>query len=463
MKHRTYYVSYMTMDTDAGANPFWHASLILSTQDTESSPIRVIDAVGFYSQPSSTTDPLIAGLKHMLGFKIDLQDGHGILKKEKMRDLDGNGLHAIHFEATKTQFNNLQELYTKKMRLEHEAIAELNHQLHARGEPQNGHTRYVAERSLATLNARETRLQPFHIQMNLTKKGFDSSTSYGCKNYALDMLLEVGIIDKPLHDKIIGGPFKSAFPRFSGIPSEPVKLVSTGEPQQDISTHSRKVYYNRHWDKNQLFWATGVKPLNMQKKESIPSSAQLATNEEVYPIIKDILNRIRLVESELRHKITELDDTRLAKRHDELKEQLDRVMTLYGLFRVSYENQLKPCLTAKLLQAETTLDIANLSLTPNKIDHSFLLRAYTSIATRHAMLGLIGMLIAATCLSGALGAAMVTTAALYSTHQLFSFFKEDSHFSAMRTHYLAFKQAKRTSNNGPHDHTTQSPAHAIPV
>lgn len=455
-----YFVSYVTMDTDAGANPFWHASLILSTQDSPEHPIRVIDAVGFYSQPSTTTDPIIGGLKHILGFKIDLQDGHGILKKEKMRDLDGNGLHGIHFEATKQQFDVLQKRCAEKMRLEQEAILELNQHLHRRGEPQNGHTRHVEERSLAALEQREPRLKPFHIQMDLTSKGFDTRASYGCKNYALGLLLDVSIIDQSMHDQILGSPFKRAFPRYSDRPSEPVRLVSTGEPQQDISRHSRKVYYNRVWEQNQLFWATAIRPQNKLKG----STAALAVKDDVYPKLKAMLNQIREVETVLRHKITELLDTPShTLRRDELKEQLARVMKLYELFSVSHENQMSPCLAAKLLQAETTLDVAKLSLTPNRVDHNFLMRAYTSIAARNALLGLLGILITATCFSGIVGAILVTTAVLYSGQQVYAFFKEEAKFASMRANYLAFRQAKPHINDERDESQDEEAVNASPV
>ncbi len=49
MSFPKHYVTYCVMNTEAGANPFGHASLIFSRQETETSPIEVLNGVGFYS------------------------------------------------------------------------------------------------------------------------------------------------------------------------------------------------------------------------------------------------------------------------------------------------------------------------------------------------------------------------------------------------------------------------------
>lgn len=110
-----YFVTYCAMDTETGNSPFWHAALLLSKQESETSPIIVDDAVGYYSQPSSTKNYFVRGLKWLLGLSMDLQNTHGVLLKEQIRYIDGNGLHGVTFEVTVDKFNHLKALYAEKI------------------------------------------------------------------------------------------------------------------------------------------------------------------------------------------------------------------------------------------------------------------------------------------------------------------------------------------------------------
>ena len=288
MSYPKYYATYCVMDGEAGANPFWHACLLLSTQESEKSPVQVIDSVGFYSQPSTTTNPFIKAYKYVLGFRVDLQDSHGILKQEYMRDLDGNGLHGVSFSATKEQFEQLKSLCTEKIKDEQKAIAELNLLLHNEGVWANGYTRFIKEKSLAELQERAPRLKPFHITMTLNSNGFDSSDSYACKNYALDLLLETNIINEATKTDVLGHITTRAFPRFCGVELTPMRLVSTGEPEKEISKRTGRVFYNRKWgEKNKLLWATPV-----QENQPITRN-ELRATEDRHQIIKNMLTRIR--------------------------------------------------------------------------------------------------------------------------------------------------------------------------
>ena len=428
------------MDGDAGANPFWHACLVLSVQDSENAAIRVIDSIGFYSQKSTTTNPLLKGLKHILGFKIDLQDGHGILNKEKMRVLDGNGLHGVIFETTQEQFERLKELYKNKMKLEQEAIAELDPYLKDEQHlAANGYTRYEEEKARAELEKRDSRLSPFHVTLSLTRHGFDSSGSHACKNYALKLLLDTNIIDTSMRDKIVGGAAQHAFPRYGSAPLMPMRLVSTGEPTKE------KIYYNRIWgennDTNKLYWATPI-----HTHDETLSKEQLKNIKNQHKVIKDILTRARAVEIMLRRKIAELAKPADQEQQLQLKLLNDQVVTvqdLYEKFSISYRNQLKHYLKNSVNQATTKLNIATMSLTPDKMNYSFMLRAYESASIRNAMLGLLGLVIAAVFLNGVVGAVLVTTAALFTAHQLYGFFKEENKFSDVHAQYSAFLQTKK--------------------
>src|SRR5580704_14889309 len=220
-----YYVTYCVSDTDAGANPFGHASLIFSRQENEVSPIEVLDGLGFYSQPSSTTNPIMKGVKYLLNLNVDLQDGHGILKQELMRDLDSDGLRGISFEANQQQFEAIRHNYQQLIKTEREVIEELNAELINQGIEPNGHTRYIAEKAKAQAEGRMPRLKPFHITMKLTMDGFDSSDSFTCKDYSLELLSLHNIIPQDIRDELISNRATTAFPVCSSLYLPPIRLI----------------------------------------------------------------------------------------------------------------------------------------------------------------------------------------------------------------------------------------------
>ena len=441
MSYPKEFVTHCVMTSEAGANPLGHALLILSTQDSETAPIRVINAFGFYSQPSTTTNPLIKGLKQLLGFNINLQDGHGILKQEHMRELDGNGLTGISFEVTNTQFENVRRLCHKKMLLETIAIEEATQYLEAQGKEANADTVYHAELKRAESKQRPPRLAPFHIAMSINSHGLDSSASHACKNYALNVLLEANIIDKETLDAIAGGPSAHAFPRFGGLSLAPLRLVSTGDPEPDISRRTQKVHFNRVWNKNKLYWATSPYAYNSESPQT-----ELASTNDQYLIIADIITRVRAVEMKLLHKIYELENPKNNTGNNKyllerLKEQQARVQALYEYCKMSPENQRPHCLN----HAEATINAASMLLSPEKINYPFILRAYESIAIRNALLGLLSLLVATVFISNPVGAIVATTSALFTGHQLYSFFKEESHYAKMHTDYNHFLRDKYQS------------------
>ncbi|MDI1351980.1 MAG: hypothetical protein PSV35_04305, partial [bacterium] len=145
MSFPKYYLTYCVMDTDAGANPFGHSCLLFSKQNCEQSPIRVIDSYGYYSQPSTTTNPVVVNIKKILGFKVDLQDGHGVLEQEPMRTINGDGLSGISFLVTELQFNNVLHDAKESIRIEKETINELNLELTHLGLEPNGYNRHILE------------------------------------------------------------------------------------------------------------------------------------------------------------------------------------------------------------------------------------------------------------------------------------------------------------------------------
>ena len=435
-----YLVTYCVMDGETGTNPFWHAALLLSKQESENAPITVNDAVGYYSQPSSTTNYAVRGLKWLLGLDMDLQNTHGILKKESMRYIDGNGLHGVTFEVSETQFNRLQTLYTQNMASEESAIMELNEQLRANRQPLTGPNRFAAEKARVAASADtstpiEPRLRPFHIAMTINSNGLDTRESYTCKNHALSLLLKTEIIDNVTHDAMIGGPSKHAFPRF-GVDFQPFRLVSDGEPEQTPS-NTGKYFFNRTWaNRNTLHWASPPyiygSPLPKPK---------LAAEQDQLKIVKNILTRTRKVEILLRQKIRELPEGDYCTA--ELQIQLGRVSALYSQFRVEGEKPSLSELSQKAVEAEKTLNVATLSITPERVDYSFMLRASNSLAVRNGLIALmIAMVIAATFISTPVGAVLATTATLYGAHQAYNFFREDRAFIKMRADYRAYHGKK---------------------
>lgn len=441
MSFPKYYVTYCVMDGDAGANPLGHAALLLSVQIEAEDPIQVVDAVGFYSQPSTTTNPLYRALKYILGFNIDLQDGHGVLKQEELRWLAGNGLHGINFETTKDRFERIKRLYVQEMALENAAIEEADAYLEKNKMPKNGYTRFTLEKQWAKEQNRPSRLSPFHLSFSLGWNGFESIDSYACKNKALHFLLESGVIDELTRDEIIGGAAKHAFPRFSDLSPAPILLVNTGAAEKHTSRRSQKTYFKRDWNTNDLFWAT---TLNTQEAGLL--NTDLDATQRQYQPMRNILTRMRKIELMLLQKIDELENSiDFDDQLSSLKKQLARVQALSVDFRKSHENQRPELFSAKILRAEKILDVAALSLTPDRVNYSFMLRAYESVAIHHTLLSLLCIMVAVVLISGPVLGAVITAPILYAGHQLNRFFKEEAQHSKMSGHYREFLEVEGKS------------------
>ena len=421
------------MDTEAGANPFGHSCLIFSQQDSETSPVEVIDSVGFYSQPSTTSNPFLKGIKQVIGLNVDLQDGHGILKQETIRNLDGNGLHGISFAVTAEQFLAIRQDYQQIMKTEEEVINELNLELARQGIEANGHTRYILEKTKATAEGRAPRLKPFHFTMKLTMNGLDSSESYTCKDHSLELLTQHHIIPEEIHNQLISNRATTAFPRFSSIFLPPIRLISTGEPQQTISRSTGAVYYNREWGTNSLYWGTSIQATESRALEEDKI-------DPTYDWLADVMFRINHMERLLRHRINEIEEE--AQPDTEhlrlLKLQLIRVQNLPFLFRNTNENQIPAFFNAKLLKVDQVLDIARLSMNPEKLNYSFMLRAYESILFLNALLGVLAMALstAALLVTPPIGAGLLAASALFTARKLHGFHKEENKFAQTKDYML---------------------------
>ncbi|MFJ1267972.1 hypothetical protein ACD661_05285 [Legionella lytica] len=410
MSFPKFYVTYGVMDTDAGASPLGHSLLLFSKQNQKDSPVEVVDSIGFYSQPSTTKDPIIKSLKSFLGFNIDLQDGHGVLQQELQRYLNGKGLRGISFLVNETQFTLLQNNYKERMREEQEAIAELNAELSAKGSPANGYTRYLAEKERAQAEQRSPRLHPFHVTMKTTLKGFNSSASYTCKNRALDFLSDAGIIDVALRKELEGGHAQQAFPRFHDLALPPIPLVTTGEPEEHHSSKGQ-IFHNPTWAKNRLFWATTPEE---------PGK----TGTQDYRKLRATLDKIAKTTSELYQMIDRPERLNENELH-QLKFQLKQVQKLSCLFIKPQLNH-GATLQEHVLKAEKVLHAANLTLEHHHINASFLLSVYASLKAPHSIVGLLTMLLSAAIffVAPTAGLALGALSGIATGLSLYGFYKD---------------------------------------
>lgn len=297
-----YFVTYTVMDKEAEANLFGHASLIMSMQRSSTSPIEVVDAIGFYSnvRETSTQDRIVRFLKNLLGFRMDLQDVHGHIEHEKLRFLDGPGIHGVSFQTTEAQFNHLKTAYTEAIVNEEKTSKKRNKQIHkdpilGGTLPRNGYTRNLIENAQATQEHRDPLFNNFHVtakwSWNIKKPGFTTENSYTCKTRALAFLHDAGIIDDKVREKIYGGHFKFAFPRFSGLPLTPIQFVSTGELQPFViqdekksKKHSKtkplKTVYSRAWAYCLITMPETPIPANIPKLSSAYSAYYVQVPEK---------------------------------------------------------------------------------------------------------------------------------------------------------------------------------------
>lgn len=470
MSYPKYFVTYAVQTMEAGSNPFWHTSLFMSEQATPDTPIQVKDAIGFYSElPSSTTNPIIKSLKTLLGFRIDLQDSHGHLRKEKIREIDKQGIKGISFAVTKEQYDDLIDRYTRAMQDENTAIAELNEQLSKEGYPADGHTRYLRERDLAAqkrlaaeeeLAARtdltpeerkeeelklakdpnlKPRLRPFHITMDVTRSGFNSSESYTCKTRVLDFLLDSGIINDEDYDKFLSSPAKSAFPRCYAVPLLPIQLISTGQPTPaSVKTADGKIktFYNRSWEKqNDLFWSQ-TPPLYL----SSTSKTQPKLYKNNHVLIKDMLKQIDEVERLLLSKINKSEKAGNEGDKQRLTRHLEHVQLAKEKFKANNYNQTKPSLQSHLMFAQKAVNAAHIALAPHKINYTFLGRALHNLALRHALLGLLTVTLVAATITGLVGVAIAVGASLFSGYNFFKAIQTEIKLSEQYYDYTPFRQ-----------------------
>src|SRR5205814_2328373 len=119
-------VTFCTMDSEAGANPFWHSCILLSRFNESNKKLEVVDNWGFYGLPSTAQKSLIRSLKVKIGLDVDLAENHGMLRHEETRYLDlGCGLRGMTFELTEEKFHELQAKALKMVQEQEQAINDI--------------------------------------------------------------------------------------------------------------------------------------------------------------------------------------------------------------------------------------------------------------------------------------------------------------------------------------------------
>ena len=257
MQHRTcspeiYYVTYSVLNSKAGANPFGHACLIFSK--THESAIQVEKAYGYYSQPSSTTNPCLKWVKKILGIKYDLQHTHAALREEKMRDLIGDGIKGISFSISAAQYQAFLQEFAQRLEQQDAVIADLDAALEQEGVLPTGVARYDLQNRRGVTSALQ-KLKPFHLHLGFNHGGRSAST---CKQLALEALEAHDIINPSQRQRLEHrGGVRYPFPIFSGQALAPIRFHAQGPLQEETSAKGKK-YYNPTFSSNQLFWSLPV-------------------------------------------------------------------------------------------------------------------------------------------------------------------------------------------------------------
>lgn len=371
-----FFITLVIMDPPA-ANPFGHAFLMLSKQETPEAPIKVEDAVGLYSQPR----------RHHLFFNnisllLNLFKGvKSTCKQEHMRELDSTALRGQTFSVEPQKYQRV----LMKLRKDQNDPAQL--------------------KSLA-----------INIRPSL-RNGLDTSQSYTCKTYALNTLLEEDIISPDQHGLLCGQKAFQAFPRFNNLKFPPIRLVSTGIPTPHTSKNKNITYYNRLWENNDLYWATP--PLVNKTEKSIVVQTKK---------IDLILNEVRQLELQILRKIAKLDvssDTEKEKNKKLLENNLREIQSLYEKFKNAKKNTNPDDFNKQLSEARIAATAAKIALASLEPNYAFLLKACQSSLTQQSLLAATGVVLALLLCSGIAQIAIAGSCGLYGGWQIIRFFKKE--------------------------------------
>lgn len=318
-----YLVTYGVMDTLLGSNPFWHAFLILSTQEKANEPIEVKKAWSFNPAPMVQSDSLVTKLKKILGFNFDLQGNYGMWKTEEMRFFDwGVGLHGVTFEITPAQYSELQKLYKERLTQQEQAIKEAKAKLSTFLDSPNSIEIYQEEIKRSYEENRQPQLHPFQFQITINWQGISLEGSNTCKTMAIQLLRDIKIPEEQLA-LITENNTAVVLPKYSGE-LEKFFLNSKGPLRSFVNKRTNNLTFFRSWkdESAKLFWALPPQLVFTADKSENPFALPQRYIEEVKINLSKLLRLEKL--------ITEIDltlDNEFYRKH-----LLDNIEHLYKPF-----------------------------------------------------------------------------------------------------------------------------------
>lgn len=159
-----------------------------------------------------------------------------------------------------------------------------------------------------------------------------------------------------------------------------------------------------------------------------------------------MLNHIPQVEYSLRQRINEIEKEQGENKEQlrQLNIQLKRVQNISFLFKNTYENQVPHLLEEKLLKAEKILNIASRAMIPDRLNYSFLLRAYESVVLYEALVGMLAMAlaIAAIFFVAPVGVGLLVASTVFTARQLHGFYREEITYSEINEGYNRYLNQK---------------------
>ncbi|KTC98439.1 hypothetical protein [Legionella erythra] len=283
-----YLVTYCAFDTET-SNPLWHSAFILSQWDESEgnhAPIEVVATYGFYGVPTTTRNTWAAKIKLLIGFDVDMNGNHGMLRPEETRFMDfGSGMHGVSFELTMDQFHTLHTKCKKMMQDQEDTIREtaqffkLKPADKKRIYPYEQWSAliYETEKIRASNEGREPRLKPFEINPSLTWSGPSLSQSHTCKSQVIRLL--EGILSPKQIARLTENGKHPTVPRYSG-PMEPLALYSEGPLKTHVKSDGTAVHFR-----------DGANP-QVTLRWTLPP-------QEIEAISEDTLQRVKLPEEHL--------------------------------------------------------------------------------------------------------------------------------------------------------------------
>lgn len=260
MSYPKYLITYIAMNSDADSNPFGHACILLSRQESVRTKIEALDCIGYYGiTPSSDTNPITKKVKRWLGMDIDFTGGYGILRREEMRYIDrGVGLEGKTFLISKDQFDNFISSCQTAIKKQEEAI-ELAYQtlkddgikpFKVKGKEQFfSRDIYQKELAYAASTGQTPRLTPFELRIEFNDYYMPTFRHAStCKTKAVELLVKAGVEEE--HILQLGkGHSKGAVPRFSGQKG-PIPLHGIGPLKTHFSKRTQLTYFNHVWQRD---------------------------------------------------------------------------------------------------------------------------------------------------------------------------------------------------------------------